>query len=41
MKVVVNNGFYFSGKVRDLLKELQLVSKEYKTLRELIAKTTH
>jgi len=35
MKVIVHNGFYFSGKIRDLLKELNSLSKKYKTLHEL------
>ena len=35
MKMIIYNGFYFSGKIRDLIKELNNLSKKYKTLREL------
>ena len=41
MKVVTVNGLYFSGKIRDLLKELRALSKRYATLREVITKNTH
>lgn len=39
MKVIANNGLYFSGKIKDLLKELQRLSKNYSTLHEVITKT--
>ncbi|MBP2634201.1 MAG: hypothetical protein H6Q72_108 [Firmicutes bacterium] len=35
MKMIIYNGFYFSGKFKDLLKELNNLSKKYKTLCEL------
>lgn len=38
MKVVSTHGFYFSGKIRELLKELYTLSKKYKTLHELLCK---
>ena len=38
MKLIANQGFYFSGKIRDLLKELHTMSKKYKTLHELLSK---
>lgn len=38
---VAKNGLYFSGKIKELLKELQNLSKEYKTVREVIAKNIH
>lgn len=42
MKVTTaKNGLYFSGRIRDLLKELQMLSKRYGTLREVITKNTH
>lgn len=41
MKVIACNGLYFSGKIKDLLKELQNLSKEYNTLREVITRTLH
>lgn len=41
MTAVVKNGLYFSGKVKDLLKELQNLSKDYNTLREVITKNIH
>ncbi|CQR74075.1 hypothetical protein SOV_21930 [Sporomusa ovata DSM 2662] len=40
MKVISSQGFYFSGKIRDLLKELHAMSKKYKTLHELLSKNT-
>ena len=39
MKIIANNGLYFSGKIKDLLKELQRLNKNYSTLYEVIAKT--
>ncbi|XER13063.1 hypothetical protein SATMO3_33130 [Sporomusa aerivorans] len=41
MKVIIYNGFYFSGKIKDLLKELQNLGRNYSTLREIITKHTH
>lgn len=41
MKVIASNGLFFSGKVKELLKELQNLSKEYTTLREVVVKTKH
>lgn len=38
MKMIAHNGLYFSGKVKDLLTELQNMSKVYKTLQELLTK---
>lgn len=35
MRLVIHKGFYFSGKIKDLLKELNSLSKKYKTLCEL------
>ncbi|TWH48956.1 hypothetical protein [Sporomusa sp. KB1] len=41
MKVILAQGFYFSGTIRELLKELHTMSKKYKTLHELLSKNTH
>lgn len=41
MKVIANNGFYFSGKVRELIKELDSMRRKYKTLYELIKENRH
>lgn len=39
MKLITSNGFYFCGKIRDLLKELKALSQKYKTLHELSNKS--
>lgn len=39
MKVITSNGFYFCGKIRDLLKELRVLGEKYKTLQELRSKS--
>ncbi|HWR45228.1 hypothetical protein [Sporomusa sp.] len=39
MKMIARNGFYFSGKIKDLLKELRNLSKEYSTLQDIVNKT--
>ncbi|MDF2569902.1 MAG: hypothetical protein K0R55_1506 [Sporomusa sp.] len=41
MKIVTLNGLYFSGKVKDLLKELSKLSKEYVRLRDIVNKNVH
>ncbi len=41
MTTIAKNGLYFSGKIKDLLKELQNLSKKYNTLREVISKNIH
>ncbi|SMC58571.1 hypothetical protein [Sporomusa malonica] len=41
MKMVAKNGLYFSGKIKDLLKELRNLSKEYINLRDVVNKTMH
>gem|GEM_PF-1871698 len=41
MKVIVRKGFYFSGKIKDLLRELDYFKTKYTTLRELINKSVH
>lgn len=38
MKLISAQGLYFSGKIRELLKELHAMSKKYKTLQELLSK---
>ncbi|WP_281289517.1 hypothetical protein [Sporomusa termitida] len=38
MQTISHKGFYFSGKIKDLLKELHNLSKEYHTLREVVLK---
>ncbi len=38
MITISRNGFYFSGKIKDLLKELHNLSKEYHTLQEVVIK---
>lgn len=39
MKVIVHNGIYFCGKIKELLVELHNMRRTYKTLQELLAKT--
>lgn len=34
--MIAKHGFYFSGTIKELLKELHTMSKKYKTLRELL-----
>ncbi|HWR06309.1 hypothetical protein [Sporomusa sp.] len=38
MTVIARNGLYFSGKIKDLLKELRSLSKEYNTLQDIVNK---
>jgi hypothetical protein len=39
MKLITRDGFYFSGKIQDLLKELEILCKKYKTLQEMRRKS--
>lgn len=41
MRIVAQNGLFFSGKIKDLLKELRNLSKEYITLQEVLNKVNH